>query len=73
MFLLLNKIFEFSTTVNLYGAEIHVADVQQAKELDLQSPGSSLLNKSSCVAPALGVTKFMNMRDTILVTLCCAI
>ena len=30
------------------------------------------LNKSSCLAPALGVTKFTAARDVILVTLCCA-
>jgi hypothetical protein len=30
------------------------------------------LNKSSCLAPALGVTKFINVRDMIWVTLCCA-
>ncbi len=31
-----------------------------------------LLNKSSGLARALGVTKFINMRDMNLVTLCCA-
>jgi hypothetical protein len=31
-----------------------------------------LLNKGSYLARALGVTKFMNERDIILVTLCCA-
>jgi hypothetical protein len=30
------------------------------------------LNKSSCLAQALGVTKFINMRDMILVILCSA-
>jgi hypothetical protein len=30
------------------------------------------LNKSSCLAPALGVTEFINVTDMILVTLCCA-
>ncbi len=30
------------------------------------------LNKSSCLAQTLGVTKFVKMRDMILVTLCCA-
>jgi hypothetical protein len=29
------------------------------------------LNKSSCSAPALGVTKFSVIKDIILVTLCC--
>ncbi len=35
-------------------------------------PEASSLNKSSCLARALGVTKFRNMRDMILVALCCA-
>ncbi len=30
------------------------------------------LNRSSCLAPALGVTKFIIAIDMILVTLCCA-
>jgi hypothetical protein len=30
------------------------------------------LNKSLCLAPTLGVTKFIKTRDKILVTLCCA-
>ncbi len=33
---------------------------------------ASLLNKSSHLAPALGVTTIVNVRDVILVTLCCA-
>jgi hypothetical protein len=33
---------------------------------------ASLLNKCSCLARALGVANFTNMRDIILVTLCCA-
>jgi hypothetical protein len=33
---------------------------------------AGLLNKSSCLAPALGVTKFIITTDIILVTLCCA-
>jgi len=31
-----------------------------------------LLNKSSCLAPALGMTKFINVTNMILVKLCCA-
>jgi hypothetical protein len=31
-----------------------------------------LLIKSACFAPALSVTKLANVRDMILVTLCCA-
>jgi hypothetical protein len=33
---------------------------------------AGLLNKISCSAPALDVTKFTIVRDMILVTLCCA-
>jgi len=33
---------------------------------------AGLLNKSSCLAPALGVTKLIIVLDMILVTLCCA-
>ncbi len=32
----------------------------------------SLLNKSSCLARALDVTKFITIRDMVLVALCCA-
>jgi hypothetical protein len=35
-------------------------------------PEASLLNKGSCLAEALGVTKFMNMVYLILVSRCCA-
>ncbi len=35
-------------------------------------PEAGLLNKCSCLARALGLTKFTTMRDMILVTLCCA-
>jgi hypothetical protein len=42
------------------------------QELLLDKPEASLLNKSSCLARALGVTKFINMRDMILVKLCWA-
>ncbi len=34
--------------------------------------GASLLNKSSCLTPALGVAKFITDKDMILVTLFCA-
>jgi hypothetical protein len=33
---------------------------------------AGLLNKFSCLARALGVTKFTNVKAMILVTLCCA-
>ncbi len=33
---------------------------------------ADLLNQGSFLARALGVNKFINMRDIILVTLCCA-
>jgi hypothetical protein len=35
-------------------------------------PKATLLRKGSCLARALGVTKFIGMRDVILVTLYCA-
>jgi hypothetical protein len=35
-------------------------------------PEAGLLKKSLCLARALGVAKFTNMRDVILVTLCYA-
>jgi hypothetical protein len=37
-----------------------------------QASEAGLLNKSSCLARTLGVTKFMNIRDMIWVALCCA-
>ncbi len=37
-----------------------------------QMPEVGLLDKSSCLVPALGVTKFIIARVMILVTLCCA-
>ncbi len=36
------------------------------------SPEAGLLNKSSCLAQALGVTKYTIVRDMISATLCCA-
>jgi hypothetical protein len=33
---------------------------------------TALLNKGSCLARALGVTKLKNIREMILVILCCA-
>jgi uncharacterized membrane protein len=33
---------------------------------------SGLLNKGSCLARVFGLTKFIKIRDMILVTLCCA-
>jgi hypothetical protein len=33
---------------------------------------AGLLNKSSCLAAALGVTKFVIVTDKILTTLCCS-
>jgi hypothetical protein len=34
------------------------------------SSEAGLLNKSSCLAPALGVTKFIFAKDIVLITLC---
>jgi hypothetical protein len=36
-------------------------------DLDVQQAEDGLLSKSSCLAPALGVTKFIFARDMILV------
>jgi hypothetical protein len=36
------------------------------------STEAGLLNKSSSLAPTSGVTKYTNVKDMILVTLCCA-
>ncbi len=36
-----------------------------------QTPEAGLLDKDSCLARALGVTKFINIRDMILFTLYC--
>jgi hypothetical protein len=33
---------------------------------------AGMLNKSSCIAPSLGVTKFIIVKDIIFVTLCYA-
>jgi len=35
-------------------------------------PEAGRLNKGSCLAPALGVTKFIIVTDMTWVTLCCA-
>jgi hypothetical protein len=43
--------------------------VRQDKE---DWPEADLLNKSSCLAPALVVTKFIIVKDIILITLCSA-
>ena len=44
------------------------------QELLFNKPASEagLLNKGLCLARALGVTKFVDVRDMILVMLCCA-
>jgi hypothetical protein len=39
---------------------------------DAQQTEAGLLNKSSCLAPALDVIKFIIDTDMIWVTLCCA-
>ncbi len=35
-------------------------------------PEATLLNKRSCLAPTLGVTKFIRLVAVIVITLCCA-
>jgi hypothetical protein len=52
---------EFSHTVSLLKSD-----------LDVQQPVVGLLSKSTCLALALGVTKFMTLLAMNLVTLCCA-
>jgi hypothetical protein len=37
-----------------------------------KKPEAGSLNKRSCLAPSLGVTKFIIVADIILVTLCCS-
>ncbi len=48
--------------------------VRAKNELLFNKPVSEtgLLSKSSCLAPALGATKYMCIKDMILVTLGCA-
>jgi len=41
-------------------------------EVLFNKPATGLLNKGSCLARALGVTYFMQVRNMTLVTLCCA-
>jgi hypothetical protein len=40
-------------------------------DLLFNKPEAGLLNKSSSLDPALGVTKFIIVRDMVLVTHCC--
>ena len=40
--------------------------------LNKQTPEAGLLNKGSCLAQTLGVTKVKGVTDMIWVTLCCA-
>jgi hypothetical protein len=48
--------------------------VAAKSDLSFHKPAyeESLLNKSSCLAAALGVTKFVTITLMVLVTLCCA-
>ncbi len=48
------------------------ATITSVKRFQVQTPEAGLLNKSSCLAPALGLTNFLTEIDMILVTLCCA-
>ncbi len=41
------------------------------QQTGLMGPETGSLNRSSCLAPALGVTKLIIVTDMILVTLCC--
>jgi hypothetical protein len=41
-------------------------------DLEVKQTEVGLLNKNSCLAPALGIEKIHNCKDMIVVTLCCA-
>ncbi len=41
-------------------------------DFEVEQTETGLLNKCSCLARALGVTKFISMRYIIMVSLCCA-
>jgi hypothetical protein len=56
------------TIVNLV---THKAGGKLEPLLNRTASVAGLLNKGSCLARALGVTKFTNTRDMILVALCC--
>ena len=58
------KIYNFGHTLLCYLSPTEMFN-------ELASGKVDLLNRSSCLAPALGVTKFMIVIDMILVTLCC--
>jgi hypothetical protein len=59
----------FVTIINLVTPK---AGAKQALLFNELASEAGLLNKGSCLARALSVTKFINLRDMILVTLCCA-
>jgi hypothetical protein len=52
---------------------INLGQVDLTKCRATNRRGEHLLNRSSCLAPASGVTKFEIARGVILVTLCCAV
>jgi hypothetical protein len=60
--------YDFGHTVVLLKYDL---DVQQTQLWD-QLVKASLLNKGSCLTPALGMTKFIIVENIIWVTLCCA-
>jgi hypothetical protein len=60
-----------SSTLNLKCAQLLRAYRQNFK-MTFQQPEVGLLNKSSCLAAALGVTKFIIVKAMNSVTLCCA-
>ena len=47
-------------------------NIDQGRLTERESTEAGLLNKSLCLAPTLGVNKFIIVKDMILVTLCCA-
>ncbi len=54
------------------GTRIVLALATLGSETKIKVAKVSLLNKSSSLAPTLCVTKFVDVKDMILVTLCCA-
>jgi hypothetical protein len=61
----------YTSTLGTLGIVTKIGRIPNGKAR-LEKPDTSSLNKSSCSAPALGVTKLIIVTDVILVTLCCA-
>ncbi len=55
--------------ISVHQMSVHQMSVNQ---MSVNQTEAGLLNQSSCLARALGITKFIIVKDMILVTLCCA-